>query len=63
MKIGNMKPKKVSYSPLTRQDISNPRNGVKHDVNLEAAGVQNISNNLQIINLPNGRIIVRPDKK
>lgn len=55
-----MKHQKSVHKPQSRKDISNPFHQTKYAENLKRAGVNDITGKIEIINLPNGHIRVKP---
>ena len=57
-----MKNKKITYNSKTRQDVSNPFNGMTHEQLLKNAKVQIFNGHYTINKLDNGRIVVKGKK-
>lgn len=49
---------KHTYTPLDREDISNPYNKLSHEELMAKAGVLNIEQNYSLEELPSGKFIV-----
>jgi hypothetical protein len=59
-----MSKKKVTFKPLTRQDLASPFHSYSHPELLRLAGIETFGLKLKIKKLPHGKIaICKPEKK